>query len=195
MLEGLNMLMLQTRSWYWQLQQLIRNTLLIWVRCMWKKPMMQSQRMRKALNEELEQLKTKKTETTERCRGSGERSRIWPCCKSRTQAWLHVHYEVPTVCGKLWSRSWLTFRHLTCSWKVSSSSAVDTPAAIELLVHTVHSADSYWAVNIKYCIWCKLLISQDPVTELARLFWVHWSTLIQQQLLHLGLFTVMQLHW
>jgi len=66
-----------------------------------------------------------------------------------------------------------------------------------LYIHTVHSADSNWAVNIKYCIWCKLLISQDPVTELARLFWVHWSTttLIQQQLMNLGLFTVMQLHW
>jgi len=46
----------------------------------------------------------------------------------------------------------------------------------------------------KYCIWCKLLISLYPVTELAGLFWVHWSTLIQPQLLHLGLFTVMQLH-
>jgi len=27
-----------------------------------------------------------------------------------------------------------------------------------------------------------LLINQDPVIELARLFWVHWSTLAQQQL-------------
>jgi len=36
----------------------------------------------------------------------------------------------------------LTLRHLTCSWKVSSSSAgtIDTSAAIELLVHAVHSA-------------------------------------------------------
>jgi len=46
----------------------------------------------------------------------------------------------------------------------------------------------------KYCVWCKLLISLDPVTELAELFWVHWCTLIYPQVLRLGLFSVMQLH-
>ena len=39
-----------------------------------------------------------------------------------------------------------------------------------------------------------VLISLDPVTQLAGLFWIHLSTLIQPQVLHLGLFTVMQLH-
>jgi len=37
-------------------------------------------------------------------------------------------------------------------------------------------------------------MSQDPVTELAGLLWVHWSTLIQPHVLHLALFTVILIH-
>jgi len=44
MLEGLNISMKQTKSWYWQLRQLVRSSLLIWMSCMWKKPVLQSQR-------------------------------------------------------------------------------------------------------------------------------------------------------
>ena len=51
------------------------------------------------------------------------------------QSMISHALQSPTVCIRLQSRNWLTFRQLTSSWKVSSSSpgTNDTSAAIELM--------------------------------------------------------------
>jgi len=119
---------------------------------------------RKALKEELEQLKTKKW----RLQKMQKMQRLWrkkqmTLLQKQNRSMTSCALWSPTVCGKLWGRSWLTFRHLTCSWKVSSTSAgtIDTAAAIELLVHTVHSADSNWAVNIRKVLYLVQVVNKS----------------------------------
>jgi len=87
----------------------------------------------KALQEELEQLKTKKRRLQNNAVALEKVADDLLTKQNRNMSLCALRSL--TVCGILRSRSWLTFRHLTCSWKVSSSSVGtnDASAAIELM--------------------------------------------------------------